>query len=106
MLERLVTKISNFLTKPIVFAICTVLAVIWVVSGFLMEWSDLWNKIMDIPTTLLSFLFFFVIIAGNNSDDIAVQAKLDEIISVLPKARNELEHIEEEDSKTIQEKRI
>lgn len=70
-----------------------------------MDWSDLWNKIMDIPTTLLSFLFFFVIIAGQNSDDIAVQAKLDEIIAVLPEARNELEHIEDKDSKIIQEVR-
>jgi low affinity Fe/Cu permease len=106
MLEKLATRVANFLTKPVVFATFTVLGIIWFASGILMGWSDLWNKIMDIPTTLLSFLFFFVVISAQNSDNVAIQAKLDELIDAIPGARNELERIEERETQEIEDKRL
>lgn len=59
---------------------------------------------MGIPATLLSFLLYFVILSAQNSDNLAVQAKLDELIAATDGARNEIEHVEEL-TEEIQEKR-
>lgn len=71
-----------------------------------MQWSDLWNKIMDIPTTCLSFIMYFIILHSQNTDTLALQAKLDELIAATPGARDELEHLEEKTEKQIKEERL
>ena len=106
MLSKLSTQIANFCTRPVVFATLIVLAIIWAGSGILMGWSDLWNKIMDIPTTLLSFLAFFVVLSAQNTDTIAIHAKLDELIDAIPGAREEIEHLEELTEQEIKDKRV
>lgn len=71
-----------------------------------MHWSDLWNKLMDIPTTCLSFIMYFILLHSQNTDTLALQAKLDELIEATPGAREELEHLEESSEKEIKDKRI
>lgn len=106
MLSAFATKVANFCTRPAVFAALTLLGIVWIISGFVMQWSDLWHKIMDIPATLLSFLLYFVILSAQNTDNIAVQAKLDELIDAIPGARAEMEHLEELSEEEIDEKRL
>ena len=71
-----------------------------------MQWSDLWNKIMDIPTTCLSFIMYFILLHSQNTDTLALQAKLDELIEATPGAREELQHLEERSEKEIKEQRV
>lgn len=106
MLSKLSTQIANFCTRPAVFAALSVIALIWLISGIFMGWSDLWNKIMDIPFTALSFLLYFVILSAQNTDTLGVHAKLDELIAATDGARDDLTHIEELSEEEIKEKRV
>jgi len=106
MLAKLSTQIANFCTRPVVFATLILISAVWLISGFYMGWSDLWNKVMDIPFTALSFLLYFIILSAQNTDNLAVQAKLDELIAATNGARNDLAHAEELTEEEIKDKRL
>ena len=68
--------------------------VIWAASGPLMHYSDTWQLIINTATKVLTFLAVFLIQNSQNHDGAAMQAKLDEILRALDKARVEFVGIE------------
>jgi len=80
--------------QPLAFIIATLLIVIWAITGPMLHYSDTWQLIVNTATTVLTFLAVFLIQNSQNRDGAAMQAKLDEILRALDKARVEFVGIE------------
>lgn len=97
-MDRIFTRIANYsahmLGHPATFIVSTVLILIWAASGPFLGYSDTWQLIVNTATTVLTFLAVFLIQNSQNRDGAAMQAKLDEILRALEKARAEFVGIE------------
>ena len=79
---------------PAAFVIAVLACLIWALTGPLFGFSDTWQLVINTATTVLTFLAVFLIQNTQNRDGAAVQAKLDEILIAVSKARTELVGIE------------
>jgi low affinity Fe/Cu permease len=73
---------SRYTGRPITFAICIGLIVVWAATGPIFHYSDTWQLIINTSTTIVTFLMVFLIQNTQNRDNAALQAKLDELIRV------------------------
>jgi low affinity Fe/Cu permease len=79
---------------PVAFITATLACVIWAVTGPVFHYSDTWQLVINTATTVLTFLAVFLIQNSQNRDGAAIQAKLDEVLIAVRKARTELVGIE------------
>jgi low affinity Fe/Cu permease len=98
---KVATRSATMLGEPIAFIISTLLVVVWAFSGPFLNYSDTWQLIVNTATTVLTFLAVFLIQNSQNRDGAAMQAKLDEILRALDKARVEFVGIEHLPDKEI-----
>lgn len=91
---NIATKCAQLMGQPLAFVISALLIVVWALSGPPLHYSDTWQLIVNTATTVLTFLAVFLIQNSQNRDGAAMQAKLDEIIRALDKARVEFVGIE------------
>ena len=54
---------------------CALLVVIWAVSGVFLAYSDTWQLVINMATTVVTFLAVFPIQNSQNRDGAAMQAK-------------------------------
>src|ERR1700754_4512417 len=87
---RLANGVARITGKPVTFAICCAVIVIWAVCGPIFHYSDTWQLIINTGTTIVTFLMVFLIQNTQNREGMALQAKLDELIRVTRNARNDL----------------
>ena len=83
---------------PFSFVLAALLMVLWGASGVIFDWSDTWQLIVNTGTSVVTFLAVFVIQNSQNRDGAAIQAKLDEVLRAMPKAREQfigIEHLTE-----------
>ena len=90
----LASKSSYLMGHPAAFLIATLACIIWAVTGPLFNYSDTWQLVINTATTVLTFLAVFLIQNTQNRDGTALQAKMDEILIAVGKARTELVGIE------------
>ena len=97
-MRRFFTNFSSrsayLMGNPASVVIATLACIIWAVTGPLFHYSDTWQLVINTATTVLTFLAVFLIQNTQNRDGAAVQAKLDEILIAVSKARTELVGIE------------
>jgi len=74
------TKVAHATGRPMTFAICVVLVIVWALTGPLFHFSDTWQLVINTGTTIVTFLMVFLIQNTQNRDGAAIQAKLDELI--------------------------
>ncbi len=91
---NLASRSSYLMGHPAAFIIAVTACVIWAISGPLFNYSDTWQLVINTATTVLTFLAVFLIQNSQNRDGAAIQAKLDEILIAVGKARTELVGIE------------
>jgi low affinity Fe/Cu permease len=91
---NLASRSAYLMGHPAAFIVATLACVIWAVSGPLFNYSDTWQLVINTATTVLTFLAVFLIQNSQNRDGAAIQAKLDEILIAVGKARSELVGIE------------
>jgi low affinity Fe/Cu permease len=96
---------STVAGKPATFMLAVLIIVIWAVTGPLFKFSDTWQLVINTGTTIITFLMVFLIQNTQNRDALAVQLKLDELISSIKEARNEIIDVEDLGDKELQEKR-
>jgi len=68
--------------------------VVWAVTGPMFHYSDTWQLIINTGTTIVTFLMVFLIQNSQNRDGAAMQAKLDELLRAVDKAREKFIGIE------------
>lgn len=85
---RFAAAIAHTAGKPMTFAICCLLVIVWAVSGPLFGFSDTWQLVINTSTTIITFLMVFVLQNTQERDGEAVQAKLDELIFAVKGADN------------------
>jgi low affinity Fe/Cu permease len=92
--------------RPLTFAVCVLVVLVWAVSGPFFHFSDTWQLIINTGTTVVTFLMVFLIQNTQNRDGAAIQTKLDEIIRTSS-AQNTyigIEHLTEEELAELREK--
>lgn len=91
---RTATRIATLAGQPATFVWALLLIIVWSLTGPIFEFSDTWQLIVNTATTIVTFLMVFLIQNSQNRDAAAMQAKLDEIIRALDKAREQFIGIE------------
>ena len=85
--------------KPINIALWVIAVLLWATTGPLFQFSDAWQLVINIGTTIVTFLMVFLIQNTQNRDGVAIQTKLDELIRASA-AQNKyigIEHLAEEE---------
>ncbi|MGN6278612.1 MAG: low affinity iron permease family protein [Sphingomonas sp.] len=91
---KIATRSANWMGQPQGFVLATLACIIWAATGPLFHYSDTWQLVINTGTTVLTFLAVFLIQNSQNRDGAAIQAKLDELMRAIPKARPEFIGIE------------
>ena len=91
---HIATRIANASGQPITFVFAVALIIIWAATGPAFHYSDTWQLIVNTSTTIVTFLMVFLIQNSQNRDASAMQAKLDELIRSVDKAREQFIGIE------------
>jgi low affinity Fe/Cu permease len=91
-------KIAAFIAtaagQPLTFIAAFMIIVVWAVTGPLFKFSDTWQLVVNTGTTIITFLMVFLIQNSQNRDGAAMQAKLDELLRAVDKAREQFIGIE------------
>jgi low affinity Fe/Cu permease len=88
------TKTSMAAGQPITFIVALLVVLVWAVTGPLFHYSDTWQLVINTGTTIVTFLMVFLIQNSQNRDGAAMQAKLDELLRAVDKAREQFIGIE------------
>jgi low affinity Fe/Cu permease len=97
------SSVSRWTGRPLTFLACCGVVVVWAASGPMFHYSDTWQLIINTGTTIVTFLMVFLIQNTQNRDNVALQAKLDELIRVT-RAKNEfigIEHLSDDELEKI-----
>jgi low affinity Fe/Cu permease len=94
-------RISTLAGQPLAFVVAFALILAWAVTGPIFHYSDSWQLVVNTATTIVTFLMVFLIQNSQNRDGAAVQAKLDEMLRAIDKAREEFIGIEHLTDKQI-----
>jgi low affinity Fe/Cu permease len=88
------TRISTAAGQPLTFITASLIIIVWAVTGPVFHYSDTWQLIINTGTTIVTFLMVFLIQNSQNRDAAAMQAKLDELLRAVDKAREKFIGIE------------
>jgi low affinity Fe/Cu permease len=91
---RIATVISTAAGQPLSFVAALLIIIVWGVTGPLFHFSDTWQLVVNTGTTIITFLMVFLIQNSQNRDGAAMQAKLDELLRAVDKAREQFIGIE------------
>jgi low affinity Fe/Cu permease len=93
------SRVAHATGRPMTFALCVLVVLVWGVSGPFFGFSDTWQLVINTGTTIITFLMVFLIQNTQNRDGAAIQAKLDELIrtSAAGNAFIGIEHLTEEE---------
>ncbi len=101
---RVATGISVAAGQPLTFLLAVGVIVVWAITGPIFHFSDTWQLIINTGTTIVTFLMVFLIQNAQNRDASAMQAKLDELLRAVTKARDQfigVEHLTEREIEMI-----
>ena len=93
------TRTSTAAGQPLTFVVAVLVIAVWAISGPMFHYSDTWQLVINTGTTIVTFLMVFLIQNSQNRDAAAMQAKLDELLRAVDKAREQfigIEHLTDE----------
>ena len=96
----------SFPGQPATFVVAFGLILVWAMTGPLFGYSDTWQLVINTSTTIVTFLMVFLIQNSTNRDAAAMQAKLDELLRAVAKARGEfigIEHLTDKEIEKIRD---
>ena len=103
---RFAGRAASAAGQPITFVLAVLLILAWGVSGPLFQYSDTWQLVINTSTTIVTFLMVFLIQNSQNRDGAAIQAKLDELLRAVAKARADfigIEHLTDTEIEKIRD---
>jgi low affinity Fe/Cu permease len=102
---KFTTTASMAMGQPWVFTVALIVLLLWGASGPLLGFSDTWQLIVNTSTTIITFLMVFIIQNTQNRDNLAMNIKLDAIMSKLHVTEDELFVAEEESDSRLESKK-
>jgi low affinity Fe/Cu permease len=102
MFSEIASRTAIWMGQPGAFIGATLACIVWAVSGPVFNYSDTWQLVINTATTVLTFLAVFLIQNSQNRDGAAIQAKLDELLRAMDKARSQFIGIEHLSDKQIE----
>ena len=91
----LASRSAYMMGHPAAFLIATLACVlVWAATGPIFQFSEVWQLVINTGTTIVTFLMVFLIQNSQNRDAAAMQAKLDELLRAVDKAREQFIGIE------------
>jgi low affinity Fe/Cu permease len=92
--NRFATVTASAAGQPLTFVVAVMVVLVWAVTGPMFHYSDTWQLVINTGTTIITFLMVFLIQNSQNRDGSAMQAKLDELLRAVDKAREQFIGIE------------
>ncbi|MDQ2960072.1 MAG: low affinity iron permease family protein [Candidatus Dormibacteraeota bacterium] len=99
-----IDRITDQLGKPLAVVLAAIAVIAWAIAGPFLHFSTQWEVSVQTATAVITFLMIFCVQHTQSKDDVAMQAKLDELIRASD-ARNELIGIERAPRDDIQQLR-
>ena len=99
------SRVSAIAGQPFAFVLAFTVILVWGVTGPMFGFSDTWQLVINTGTTIITFLMVFIIQNSQNRDAAAMQAKLDELLRAVGKARSQFIGIEHLTDSQIEEVR-
>ena len=99
-------RIATFAGQSYAFVTAVLLIIAWGLSGPIFHYSDTWQLVINTATTIVTFLMVFLIQNSQNRDGAAMQAKLDELLRAVAKARADfigIEHLTDAEIEQIRQ---
>jgi low affinity Fe/Cu permease len=93
-LSTIAKWISDKSAQSIVGFAAFLIVLVWIIAGFPLHFSAIWNLMIGTPAAAISIIMLFIIQNSQNRHTIAIQLKLDEIIRATKGAHNEMMDIE------------
>jgi low affinity Fe/Cu permease len=100
--EKMSTWMTKWTGSQQAFFLASTSIIVWLISGPIFNFSDTWQLVINTATTIVTFLMVFLIQQSQNKENMAIEAKLDELIA-SSKASNKLIGLEELSEKEIEE---
>jgi low affinity Fe/Cu permease len=94
LIRRLALRTPELVGSPRAFFVALVLAVAWLIGGFVSRWPDSWLLWPSAIASVVTFLIVFSLQYTQNRDTRAIQLKLDEILRGTDHARTGLVKLE------------
>ncbi len=92
---RVSTRAAAVTGHYLAFAFAIAVVLVWAASGPLFGFSDTWQLVINTGTTIVTFLMVFLIQNTQNTENEAIQIKLDELIRAVEGAQNALLNLED-----------
>lgn len=99
--DKVARLVSHWLGRPAAFFIALLMCIVWAILGPFFGWSDTHLLLINTTTTIITYLMVFVLQNSSNRDNLAINAKLDELLKQSEADENKLEQIEEKSEKEI-----
>ena len=96
-------RIALVAGQPLAFSVAFGVVLVWGATGPMFGFSDTWQLVINTGTTIVTFLMVFLIQNSQNRDAAAMQAKLDELLRAVGKARAQFIGIEHLTDRQIEE---
>jgi low affinity Fe/Cu permease len=102
LLERFSTAATRWTGSSVAFSLAAATIVVWLITGPIFGFSDTWQLVINTGTTIVTFLMVFLVQRAQNKDAMAIQLKLNELVSSIENASNRLIDIEDLDEAELQ----
>jgi low affinity Fe/Cu permease len=105
LIERFAHLVTRATGSNTAFIVALVGVIAWGAAGPAFHFSSNWQWLINTSTTTITFLMVFLIQKTQNKDSLAIQLKLNELLSAHETASDDLvdsENMSEEELKVIQ----
>lgn len=100
--DRVARSVAKVAGSPVAVLTSMVMVVVWALAGPWLDFSEAWQLTINTTTTIITFLMIFLLQHTQNAHDVAIHAKLDEIIHATHGARDDLARIEDAPEEDIE----
>ena len=94
--SRIAHVASIWAGNYLAFIAALAIIVIWAALGPVFKFSSTWQLVINTGTTIITFLMVFLVQNSQNRDSEAIHIKLDEIISAIEEADDNVMSAEED----------
>jgi low affinity Fe/Cu permease len=94
-LERFARALTQWTGSTPAFMVALGVIVVWGATGWLFDYSDTWQLVINTGTTIVTFLMVFLIQRSQNKDSLAVHLKLNELVAGMHGASNRIVNVED-----------